>query len=406
MPERVAAPPNPRAAGEIAGCTFWQQVFPETKCRSILDIYYLTIEQFYKFNPSIKPDCSALAIGTYYCVSIWPDGLPPPEIMDPPPVTGVQTPSPVQTGMVTDCDKFYKVKSGDGCAPIAEANGISVADFYAWNPAVGSDCRTLQADVYVCVHTSSSKGPTTTTTKAPDNSTPTPTQPGMTAGCTKFYKVKSGDGCWQISHDNNVDLNDFYSWNPAVKNDCTGLLAGVYVCVSRGTSPSRPTSTTTTPANGIATPTPTQAGMISYCSTFYKVKSGDGCWQIAHDNKIDLNDFYAWNPAVGNDCRGLQANVYVCTGVVSFHIRSHYHSDCTGDVHNDIPIAATDDTCINTDCKVASLEVLAEGACPDGQVQISYWEKPNCQGQWYGYGYANRGSCRSLWTNGYKWKSL
>lgn len=27
--------------------------------------------------------------------------------------------------------------------------------------------------------------------------------------------------------------------------------------------------------------------------------------------------FYAWNPAVGGDCAGLQADVYVCVGGVS-----------------------------------------------------------------------------------------
>lgn len=90
----------------------------------------------------------------------------------------------------------------------------------------------------------------------------------------------------------------------------------------------------------------------------------------------------------------------------AFHVKSHYHNDCTGDTYVDLSLPVNTNKCVNTDCQVASLEILADGACPDGEVQISYWEEPNCQGKWFGYGYASRGMCRRLWTDGYKWKSL
>lgn len=54
-------------------------------------------------------------------------------------------------GMVSDCDKFYLVQSGDGCANVASAAGISLADFYAWNPAVGTSCAYLDVGDYVCI---------------------------------------------------------------------------------------------------------------------------------------------------------------------------------------------------------------------------------------------------------------
>ncbi|KAI1428201.1 hypothetical protein F5Y12DRAFT_711518 [Xylaria sp. FL1777] len=57
---------------------------------------------------------------------------------------------PVQTGMVSDCDEFYLVRSGDSCANIAFVEGISLTNFYAWNPAVGSSCAGPEA-VYVCI---------------------------------------------------------------------------------------------------------------------------------------------------------------------------------------------------------------------------------------------------------------
>lgn len=37
---------------------------------------------------------------------------------------------------------------------------------------------------------------------------------------------------------------------------------------------------------------------------------------------------------------------------------------------------------------------------------ISYWQQPNCAGEWYGYGYGSRGACRHLWDSGKNSKSL
>ena len=91
----------------------------------------------------------------------------------------------------------------------------------------------------------------------------------------------------------------------------------------------------------------------------------------------------------------------------AFHVKSGYHNDCTGDSHNDDAVMMYQDGfCINTNCQVASLDIAPEGNCPDGEVQISYWEKPGCQGKWFGYGYSSRGTCRALWSDGWKFKAL
>ncbi|RGP63213.1 hypothetical protein FLONG3_9968 [Fusarium longipes] len=71
-------------------------------------------------------------------------------------VTGdntVTTPLPIQPGMVDNCDRFYFVKKGDGCASISKNHGISFDQFKKWNPSVGNDCLSLWADANVCVHT-------------------------------------------------------------------------------------------------------------------------------------------------------------------------------------------------------------------------------------------------------------
>ncbi|PMD58813.1 uncharacterized protein K444DRAFT_484034, partial [Hyaloscypha bicolor E] len=47
-------------------------------------------------------------------------------------------PAPTQTGIVANCQAWYAAKGGDGCGAIATSYNISLAQFYAWNPAVGS----------------------------------------------------------------------------------------------------------------------------------------------------------------------------------------------------------------------------------------------------------------------------
>lgn len=79
----------------------------------------------------------------------------------------------------------------------------------------------------------------------------------MANGCIRFYEVESGDNCYKISQDSGISLADFYAWNPAVKNDCSRLLVGEFVCIGRlGYA-----TTITTGAPVPVTPTPTQVSV-------------------------------------------------------------------------------------------------------------------------------------------------
>lgn len=225
--------------------------------------------------------------------------------------------------MVGNCDDFYFVASGDSCYDIAANTSISLDDFYDWNPAVGSDCASLWPDYYVCICIGGSATTTlvtsTTTTTTSDNgiTTPTPTQSGMVSDCDDFYLVVSGDSCYDIAADAGISLDDFYDWNPAVGSDCASLWPDYYVCTGiSGTATTTVATTTTATGNGVITPTPTQAGMVSDCGDFYLVVSGDGCYDIAANAGISLDDFYAWNPAVGSDCASLWPDYYVCVGIL------------------------------------------------------------------------------------------
>ena len=90
--------------------------------------------------------------------------------------------------MVANCNRFYKVESGDGCWAIANAANIDVNKFYSMNPAVGTDCSLLLAGFYVCLGLVSDGGPATTITSgtpvAPTIASGTPAAPTTTSGTT------------------------------------------------------------------------------------------------------------------------------------------------------------------------------------------------------------------------------
>lgn len=114
--------------------------------------------------------------------------------------------------MISTCNAFYMVKTGDSCPAIASEYGVSLANFYSWNPAVGSECNTLIASDYVCVGIIGRTTVTTTTTSTGSGdgiSTPSPIQTGMISTCDSFYLVKSGDSCAPIAAANDISLAQF-----------------------------------------------------------------------------------------------------------------------------------------------------------------------------------------------------
>jgi LysM domain len=160
--------------------------------------------------------------------------------------------------MASNCDKFYLVVSGDECGTIASNEGISLDDFYSWNPAVGTSCQYLDLGDYVCIGveacTSTSCSITTTATSTTPTATgngiptPTPYQTGMASNCDNFYLVVSGDECGTIASNEGISLADFYAWNPAVGTSCQYLGLGDYVCIGVETCTSA--SVLTTPSQG------------------------------------------------------------------------------------------------------------------------------------------------------------
>lgn len=157
-------------------------------------------------------------------------------------MTGTPKPSPTQEGLTPDCIRFYKVVEGDTCDKIVAAHGntFTFADFYKWNPGVGSGCRDLWRETYYCVGVPGTPTAAPTTTSPPITTTttnptkPSPTQPGIPANCQRFHQAAEGETCQDIvDRYGTFTFANFYYWNTAVGSDCKNLLVGYYYCIGK-----------------------------------------------------------------------------------------------------------------------------------------------------------------------------
>ncbi|KAL7628067.1 hypothetical protein AAE478_002263 [Parahypoxylon ruwenzoriense] len=128
--------------GYSPNCTATYTVVPGDRCIDIIAKLgsTFTLAQFYEWNPQVNSYCTNLYPGQQVCVAI-AQTPPPPPACD----------APVAGGMVSNCAKCYKVVEGDYCLLVAGKNGISLGDFYAWNPSVDATCSNLQLGYNYCV---------------------------------------------------------------------------------------------------------------------------------------------------------------------------------------------------------------------------------------------------------------
>ncbi|KAI4193919.1 MAG: hypothetical protein LQ350_008079 [Teloschistes chrysophthalmus] len=315
--------PSPVQSGINAQCKQFYKVQDGDTCAGIVDKYHtFTLQNLYSWNPAIGSSCGSLLAGYYVCVGIPGTPTAPPTTTSAGATPG---PSPTQSGLAANCKKFYKVQDGDECGKIVASYGtFSLADFYTWNPAIGTNCGSLISGYYVCVGLPSTPTIRPSTTRTSTSATPTgpsPTQSGIISSCTKYYKAVSGDSCEVISNEfRTFTVAQFESWNPAVGPSCTRLFLDYYYCVAilgtpttRSTTKTTSTKTTSTTSSG---PSPTQTGIISSCRKYYKTVSGDTC-QVISDRygTFSVAQFISWNPAVKSDCSQLYLGYYYCIAI-------------------------------------------------------------------------------------------
>jgi LysM repeat protein len=310
-------PPAPTHSGQPENCNTWHVVESGDSCQSVADAAGITLSQFLAWNPAVSSDCvDNFWLGQAYCVGVSGEGATTTTAAT---TASPTPPAPTHSGQPSNCNKWDVVESGDSCASLAADNGISLAQFFEWNPAVSEDCTTnFWLGQAYCVGVSGQSS-STTTTSAASPTPPAPTHTGQPSDCNKWDVVESGDTCGSIASDNGISLAQFFAWNPAVSEDCTtNFWLGQAYCVGVSGSASSTTSTSTSTTTAPQPPASTHTGQPSNCNKWDVVESGDSCASLASDNGITLAQFFAWNPAVSQDCvNNFWLGYAYCVGVSS-----------------------------------------------------------------------------------------
>ncbi len=226
----------------MSNCNKFVLVNPGDTC-DIVAFYNgpISTENFVLWNGGVGGmACTSLQAGTYACIGVT-GTVTATTVTTPTAVVGangIATPTPTQSGMVTNCNKFVKVNPGDTCNIVAFYNGpISTENFVLWNGGVGGiPCTNLQAGTYACIGVTGTVTATPTPTAvvgANGIATPTPTQSGMVSNCNKFVKVNPGDTCNIVAFYNGpISTENFVLWNGGVGGmACTSLQAGTFACI-------------------------------------------------------------------------------------------------------------------------------------------------------------------------------
>ncbi|PGH17393.1 hypothetical protein AJ80_04849 [Polytolypa hystricis UAMH7299] len=200
--------PNPQGnvdPGTVRGCTLWaNSIVQGDRCEWIQDRAGISQYQFTTWNPSLRPDCSNMLPGYSYCIQV---------------STSYQGPSPISDEPGTGCLDYDTVRQGDTCNIIIERHrGLTLEEFYRWNPTVARDCGNLRIGSRVCVRGS-------------NKPTPGPLQPGTWENCKDYYLIQADDTCLEIEGRYGISDEQFHTWNTGVNAECLNLLTEHHVCV-------------------------------------------------------------------------------------------------------------------------------------------------------------------------------
>ncbi|KAK4136081.1 carbohydrate-binding module family 50 protein [Trichocladium antarcticum] len=204
------APSNsPAMPGVAENCDGFYKIKSGDQCGTIASGNGISIDQLKAWNTGINAECSNLWVDYYVCIHI--PGAAPPST-----TTAAPAPSnsPALPGAVPNCNKWYKVASGDTCETISGKNAVTIEQFRKWNTQVNQNCNNLWLDYYTCVG-------------VPGAATP---MPGIVGNCNRYYEVVSGDGCDSIAAKHSIAQSSFRHWNPFINASCTNLWVNALVC--------------------------------------------------------------------------------------------------------------------------------------------------------------------------------
>jgi hypothetical protein len=203
--------------------------------------------------------------------------------------------------------------------------GVSVFDWVLWNPSVlaaaggnySSDACFLANETQYCGSFYDQSLVPTTDPRSAFLPVPTDATANATTQCLDWYQTREGDTCDSICKMTDIPFSSFLAWNPALGENCQNLwleaeycVAGpgwstVYYGMDATTTASSTSAPGTATSSAVTPPGPTQSGAAPNCQKWYIAVAGDSCQAIADAHGITLDQFYAWNPAVGSKSRAV-----------------------------------------------------------------------------------------------------
>ncbi|CAG8067040.1 unnamed protein product [Penicillium salamii] len=237
-------PINATEAGTASNCNCFTSVdlsdSGDYTCDEIVYDFSLTLAELVSWNSWLAGDCDTALYANLnstderaICIGVGPANKTATATATTASSTGTSTqtafttaPTPADT--VAGCEQFYTTTDSDDCSAVEIKFDITLAQFYQWNPSVGSSCTNLWIGESYCV-----KGPTLTSTTSATASAPT--QTGIASNCNKYYTVVAKDSCAKIENTYNITFAELYQWNPAIGSDCEYLGVGYSVCVGVST---------------------------------------------------------------------------------------------------------------------------------------------------------------------------
>jgi hypothetical protein len=129
----------------------------------------------------------------------------------------------------------------------------------------------------------------------------------MPSNCLNFHKTEANETCGDILETYNyISRNQFFKYNPALKNNCNGLWEGNWYCV--GVADDLPELPTTT-----ETPSSVPRGSPKDCKSWYYTTGGETYEMLAKVfGTFNEKEFIAMNPTVMDDCEDFTSNQWYC----------------------------------------------------------------------------------------------
>ncbi|KAL9477709.1 hypothetical protein ACSS6W_007550 [Trichoderma asperelloides] len=350
----IAAIPSPTVSGTNSKCGQWALVNSGDDCSTITDQYSIDLTDFIFLNPEVWPNCTNLYLNNYYCVeavgyiSTYPGYLTTSTTSALNQTSATSLPSS-NGNPLTNFTTYVWFDStagnpGADCWNLAFSYGQTPEELVLWNPSLAnnnaSDSSAISvpsgADLVGAAAATATAATSVTSASAFVIVTPTPVAAGESQNCTSWFAPTPDTICANILIAFQITMAEFYTMNPSVGTDCSGLNAGTYCCVSTNPGGQLPAFTDTgsgtlsfvttfsgwvsetTPTAkplGVVTPSPIQTGMVNNCNKFYNIQSGDSCAAIQSSYSITFTQLYSWNPAIGSNCQYLDVGDYICVGI-------------------------------------------------------------------------------------------